>query len=86
MAAFRVSPPEAFDLSKPDSWPKRIWLFERFRQASGLDTKGQESQVNTLIYTMGDKADDILSSFRLSGDDQKKYSVVKNKFDNYFVK
>ena len=86
MAAFRVSPPEAFDLSKLDSWLKRIRLFERFRQASGLDTKRQESQVNNLIYTMGDKADDIPSSFRLSDDDQKKYSVVKNKFDNYFVK
>ena len=86
MTAFRVSPPEAFDFSKPDSWPKWIWRFERFCQASGLDTKGQESQVNTLIYTMGDKADDILFSFGLSDEDQKKYSVVKNKFDNYFVK
>ena len=86
MAAFRVSPPEAFEFSKPDSWPKWIRRFERFRQASGLDTKGQESQVNTLIYTMGDKADDILSSFGLSDDDQKKYSVVKDKFYSYFVK
>ena len=82
MAAFRVSPPEAFDFSKPDSWPRWIRRFEHFRQASGLETKGQESQVNTLIYTMGDKADDILSSFGLSEDDQKKYSVVKDKFDS----
>ena len=42
--------------------------------------------MNALIYTMGDKTDDILSSFGLSDDDQKKYSVMKNKFDNYFVK
>ena len=60
--------------------------FECFCQASGLDTKGQESQVNMLIYTMGDKADDILSSFGLSDNNQKEYSVVKDKFDNYFVK
>ena len=33
--------------------------------------KGQEIQVNMLIYTMGNKADDILSSFGLSKDDQK---------------
>ena len=39
-----------------------------------------------LIYTMGDEADDILSSFGLSDNNQKKYSVVKDKFDNYFVK
>ena len=86
MAAFQVLPPEAFDFSKPDSWPRCIRRFERFRQASGLEMKGQESQVNTLIYTIGDKADDILSSFGLSEDDQKKYSVVKDKFDSYFVK
>ena len=49
MAVFRVSPPEAFDFSKPDSWPRWIRRFERFRQALGLETKGQESQVNTLI-------------------------------------
>ena len=42
--------------------------------------------MNALIYTMGDKADDILSSFGLSDNDQKKYSVVKNKFDNHFIK
>ena len=35
---------------------------------------------------MGDKADDILSSFGLSDDEQKKYSVVKNKFATYFIK
>ena len=35
-----------------------------------------------LIYTMDDKADDILSSFGLSKDDQKKYSVVKDKFED----
>ena len=86
MASFRVSPPETFDFSQPDSWPRWIRRFERFRQASGLSSKGEESQVNTLIYTMGDKADDILSSFGLSEEDQKKYSVVRDKFESHFVK
>ena len=35
---------------------------------------------------MGDKANDILSSFGLSEDDQKKFSVVRDKFENHFVK
>ena len=81
MATFQVSPPEAFDFSKPDSWPKWIRRFEQFCQVSGLQGK-----VNTLIYMMGDKANDFLSSFRLSDEDQKKYSTVKEKFDSYFVK
>ena len=45
-----------------------------------------ESQVNTLIYSMGDKADDILQSFTLSDEDLKKYDTVKQKFDSHFVK
>ena len=86
MATYQIPPPEKFDFSHPEEWPKWIRWFERFRQASGLHGKGEESQVNTLVYTMGDQADDILVSFGLSADDQKKYSTVKEKFENHFVK
>ena len=68
------------------NWPKWIRRFERFRQASGIASKSEESQVNTLVYSMGDKADDILQSFNLTEADQKKYSTVKDKFERYFVK
>jgi len=57
-----------------------------FRTASGLAGKSEESQVNTLIYSMGDKADDIFQSFKLSEEDLKKYNTVKQKFDSHFVK
>ena len=43
--AFQVSPPEAFDFSNPENWPKWIRRFDRFRQASGLSSK-DEGQVN----------------------------------------
>ena len=43
-------------------------------------------QVNTLLYAMGDDADNILRSFQLSTADQKKYSEVKGRFDQHFVK
>ena len=55
---YQVAPPETFSF-KPEEWPKWIRCFERFRKVSGLDTKDEEAQVNTLIYSMGDKADDI---------------------------
>ena len=42
--------------------------------------------MNMLVCTVDDKADNILSSFRLSGNDHKKYSLMKNKFNSYFVK
>ena len=59
--------------------------FDRFREASALFAKPEERQVNTLIYSMGDKADDILASFGLSDDDQKNYSIVREKFSNHFL-
>ena len=79
MASYQIAPPERFDISKPDEWPKWLRRFERFRQASGLIDKDEESQVNTLIYTMGDEVDDILHSLALSADDKKKYGPVKAK-------
>ena len=42
--------------------------------------------MNTLLYSMGDEADDILRSFKLSSDELKKYDTVKAKFDQHFVK
>ena len=47
---------------------------------SGLIEKSEEAQVNTLIYCMGDDADDILQSFQLTYADSKKYETIKNKF------
>ena len=64
MASLRVTPPEPFDFTTPDEWPKWSRRFQRFRIASGLASGDEETQVNTLIYCMGDKADDILRSFQ----------------------
>ena len=86
MASFTITPLEAFTFSQPDNWPRWIRRFERFRQASGLQSKSQESQINTLIYTVGDQADDILLYFQLSEEDKKKYDVVLTKFQGHFVK
>ena len=85
-ATYQVAPPGQFNFSHPEEWPKWVRRFERFRKASGLNEKDEEAQVNTLVYSMGDEADDILRSFRLSEDDAKKYDTVKAKFDGHFVK
>ena len=61
-------------------------VIECFWHASGIVNKPEDKQVNTLIYTMEAKADDILQSFRLSAEDEKKSEVVKSKFEAYFVK
>ena len=86
MAELRISPPEAFTFSRPEEWTKWVRRFERFRQASGLAEKEQVSQIYTLIYTMGDSAEDILSSFRLTEEQGKSYTTVVEKFEGHFVK
>ena len=86
MAAYQVSILNQFDFSQPNDWPKWICRFERFRCTSGLTDKAETVQVHTLIYSMGDAADNVLKSFNLTEEEQKTYATVKEKFDNHFVK
>ena len=41
--------------------------------------------MSILVYSRGDKAEDILESFGLSEGDAKKYDTVKARFEDYFV-
>ena len=56
---------EANSPQAADTWPKWHRRFERYRVASGLNNKPQTEQVSTLLYAMGDSADDILQTLRL---------------------
>lgn len=60
-ANYPVPPSEKFSF-KPDE------CFERFRKANGLDQKDGESQVNTLIYSMGEEADDIIGTYGVTAE------------------
>ena len=82
----QVSPPEPFSFNKPEQWCRWIRRFERYVVASGLADKGEEAKLNTLIYCMGDEADDILRSFTYAdGESDASYETVKGKFDNHFI-
>lgn len=83
--SYQVAQPESFNFRCPEEWPKWSRRFDHFRSASGLKDKDQETQVHTLVYCMGDEADDLLSSFGLSEDDKKKYDKVLEKFEGHFV-
>ena len=69
MATYQVSAPKPFNFSQPSEWVKWIRQFERFRVASGIDKHSEAAQVNSLVYSMSDQADDILRSFNLSEED-----------------
>jgi len=85
-SSYQIQPPGEFDFTHPEQWSKWIQRFERFCSASGLKARDEETQVNTLLYSMGEKSEDIMSTFNLTGDNAKKYDSVKEKFDNYFIK
>ncbi|KAL1255541.1 hypothetical protein QQF64_013602 [Cirrhinus molitorella] len=85
MDPFQVPPPQKFDFLKPEEWPKWSKRFERFRVASGLELQPEENQVNTLINTMGDEAEDILTSLRLTSEQLSEYNTVIERLNEHFV-
>ena len=84
MASIRLQQPEPFDFKAPDAWPKWKRRFEQFRVASGLSTADAEQQVNTLLYSMGEEADDVLSSTNITAEERKVYATVMEKFEGFF--
>ncbi|XP_078481889.1 uncharacterized protein LOC144742712 [Ciona intestinalis] len=82
--AFQISPPEAFNFQRPQEWESWIGRFERYKEASGLVEASASKQVNTLMYLLGSKGDDILSSFHLTEQQAGSYAEIKGRFDNYF--
>ena len=78
---FQISPPKPFTGKLPEEWNCWFRRFKRYRVASDLADKDENSlQVNMLLYLIGENRDDILASFALSQDNKKKYEVVKQKF------
>ena len=85
MASFQVVTPPSLHFSQPEEWTKWIKHFERFRQASGLGKKAGEKQVNTLLYTMGEKTENIFQFFKLSEEKSKNYDTEVECFQSHFV-
>ena len=66
------------------AWPHWWKCFEPFCIASGLVEEAEEHQVNTLLYCLGDDAEDVLRSTNISEEDRKKYGEVLENFDQIF--
>ena len=76
--------PEAINFKKPDEWLKWHKRFEQFRIASGLSAESEGRQVSTLLYCMGEEAEDVLTSTSITEDEKKSYEGVLGKFNDYF--
>ena len=83
MACVRLQTPAPFSFRHPDEWPKWKRRFDQFRSAFGLSSEEQERQVSTLLYTMGEEADDILTSTNITQEHKKIYDRVVAKFDAF---
>ena len=68
---------------RAEHWPKRLNRFERYRIASQLHTKTNHEQVSTMLYSMGDCADDILSTLCID-ETRATYDEVKQAFEDHF--
>ena len=84
MANLRLQPPDPFNFRNPDEWTKWKGRYEQFRTASGLKSADETRQVSTLLYCMGEEAEDVLTSTGISDEDRKRYDAVMSKFDGFF--
>ena len=84
MASVPLQPPHQFNFRNPDDWPKWKRRFEQYRLASGLSGESDARQVSTLLYCLGEEAEDVLTSANASEEDRKKFDTVMEKLDGFF--
>ena len=76
MASIHLEPPSSFPFETPDEWPKWKKRFEQFRLASGLSSEDETRQVSTLLYCMGENAEETLTSTEISDEERKVFMTV----------
>lgn len=79
-----IKPPDSFDFQNPNEWTRWIRRFDRYRDVSGLSDKDDCKQISTLIYVMGEDAEEIFQSFKLDEVASKRYQDVRDSFERHF--
>ncbi|UYV71987.1 hypothetical protein LAZ67_9001480 [Cordylochernes scorpioides] len=84
-SAARIQPPETFDFSTPNEWPKWRKRFERYLVVSGMKKKEEADKIDLFMYLMGDHADDIFRTFKFEKKEEAtKIDSVLKAFDSHF--
>ena len=73
--------PAKLNFSNPDECPKR---FKQFCIASGMAGESEERQISTLLYCLGEEAEDVLTSTNISEANRGRYAHVLGKMDECF--
>ena len=58
--------------------------FREVPAGSTLHEEEGQKQVNLLMYLLGSKGEDVLSSFNLTNEEVENYNVVVARFNTYF--
>ncbi|UYV65862.1 K02A2.6-like [Cordylochernes scorpioides] len=81
----QIQPPETFDFSTPNGWPKWRKKFERYLVVSGMKKKEEEDKIDFFMYLIGNHADDIFRTFKFEKEEEaKKIDSVLKAFDSHF--
>lgn len=81
-----LQPPEPFDFKSPDGWLKWKRRYQQYCAAAGLTETSQARQVSTLLYCLGEEANDVLTSTNITEDESKSFDQVIAKFDFFQVR
>ncbi len=84
MANSTLPPPGPFNFAKPDEWPRWLRRFKQYRSAAGLDEEAETRQVDTLLYCMGEEAEEVLTSTNISAENRVLYNGVIQQFETHF--
>ncbi|UYV62382.1 K02A2.6-like, partial [Cordylochernes scorpioides] len=81
----QIQPPETFDFSTHNEWPKWRKRFERYLVVSGMKKKEEADKIDLFMYLMGDRADDIFRTFKFEKEEEAtKIDSVLKAFDSHF--
>ncbi|KAJ8878575.1 hypothetical protein PR048_019153 [Dryococelus australis] len=80
-----LAPPASFNFRRPKEWGSRFKRFQGYRLVSGLLEKSDKMHVSTLIYILGQEAEDIMNSFNPSDKESASYEAVVKRFESHFV-
>ncbi|UYV82065.1 hypothetical protein LAZ67_21000644 [Cordylochernes scorpioides] len=81
----QIQPPETFDFSTPNEWPKWRKKFERYLVVSGMKKKEEADKIDLFMYLMGDRADDIFRTIKFEKEEEAtKIDSVLKAFDSHF--
>ena len=58
--------------------------FMTFRKVTKLFSEDEEVQIARLKYCMGREAEEIMATFTVTDEEQKKFDVILKKFEEYF--